>query len=205
MMGEDGRRPVIPRAIPLQISVAVFPLGFLVCVLFFAGCGGSRISTVGPGQNFPPYAGASTTLFDDQIDPLAVGLADVATNPRTDAKLRARAQAAEIVTRARVATVSVDTATGKPVYRLTLSFLDSPIVSRGFSESSVDISIRSDAPAFGAVKWLDSKLIGRTFVGFFQRFSADGEVELKFHLSADDPKILAAVRDAATVAEISRR
>ena len=144
-------------------------------------------------------------LFDDQIDPIAVGLADIAINPRTDAKLRGRAQAAEVVARARVSTVSVDTASGKPTYRITLAFVGSPILSRGFTDPGIDISVRSDSPAYGAVKWLDTGLIGRTFVGFFQRFSTGGEVAQRFHLSPDDPNIVAAVRDAATLAEISRR
>jgi hypothetical protein len=142
-------------------------------------------------------------LFDDRIDPNAVGLADVQSRPRTDPVLRARAQAAEAVARVRVATVSVDSAAGKPVYRLSLDLSGGSIVRRGFNDEHAEIAVRPDSPAFGVVKWLDTRLIGRTFVAFFHRYAGREEVELKFHLSADDPEVLAAVREAATLREIS--
>ena len=170
-----------------------------------SGCGGAASST-GPNsqpQVFAPYQGQATTLFDDRIDPNAVGLADVQSKPRIDPVLRARAQAAEAVARARIATVTVDSAAGKPVYRLNLDLGGGSIVRRGFNDEHVEISVRPDSPAFGVVKWLDTRLIGRTFVAFFHRYAGPEEVMLKFHLSADDPEVLAAVREAATLREIS--
>jgi hypothetical protein len=155
-------------------------------------------------QRLARYEGQATALFDDRIDANAVGLADVASKPRTDPVLRARAQNAEVVARARVATVSVDTAAGKPVYRLSLDLAGGSLVRRGFADERIEIAIRPDSPAFGVVKWLDTRLIGRSFIGFFHRFAgATEEAELKFHLSADDPEVLAAVREAATLREIS--
>ena len=132
-----------------------------------------------------------------------MGLADVQNKPRTDPVLRARAQAAEVVARVRIATVTVDSAAGKPVYRLNLDLTGGSIVRRGFNDEHLEISVRPDSPAFGVVKWLDTRLIGRTFIGFFHRYAGPEEVELKFHLSADNPEVLATVRDAATLREIS--
>jgi hypothetical protein len=149
------------------------------------------------------YQGQATTLFDDRIDPNAVGLADVASHPRSDPVLRARVQAAEAVARVRVATVSVDSAGGKPIYRLSLDLASDSIRRRGFNDVRVEIAVRPDSPAFGVVKWLDTRLIGRTFMGFFHRYAGAEDVELKFHLSADSPDVLMAVREAAALGEVS--
>jgi hypothetical protein len=181
-----------------------FLCGFgLLLALWTPACGGRSASSPGP-QNFPVYAGNATQLFDDRIDPTAVGLADVAENPRTDPVLRARTQSAEVVGRTRVSTVSVDSAGVKPVYRLRLTFLEPPVVTRGFSGDQIEIAVGDDSPAFGIVKWLDTKLIGHSFVGFFHRFAGNDEPEVRFHLSPDDPQVLGAVRDASALSELSR-
>jgi hypothetical protein len=168
-------------------------------------CGGAAsASGAAPvRKDFPLYQGQAMTLFDDRIDANAVGLADVAAKPRTDPVLRARVQAAEAVARVRVATVSVDSAGGKPIYRLSLDLGGGSIVRRGFSDERVEIAVRSDSPAFGVVKWLDTRLIGRTFVGFFRRYAGTEDAELKYHLSADSPDVLAAVHEAAALSEVS--
>jgi hypothetical protein len=86
---------------------------------------------------------------------------------------------------------------------MNLDLTGGSIVRRGFDDEQIEIAVRWDSPAFGVVKWLDTKLIGRSFVAFFHRYAGPEEVELRFHLSADDPEVLAAVREAATLREIS--
>jgi hypothetical protein len=177
----------------------------LAVVFFIVSCGGSGplAPRTTPPKIFTPYQGQATVLFDDQIDPNAVGLADVQNKPQLDPVLRARAQTAEAVARVRVATVTVDSAAGKPVYLMNLDLTGGSIARRGFDDEQIEIAVRSDSPAFGVVKWLDTRLIDRTFVAFFHRFAGPDEVELKFHLSADNPEVLAAVREAAALREIS--
>jgi hypothetical protein len=187
----------------VDFSVA---LGFSLLVAFLGNtaCGGSTGSSQ-THQNFPPYTGNATQLFDDRIDPMAVGLADLAAKPGSDPVLRARTLQAEAVARARVSTFSVDTVAGIPVYRLSLAFVDRPFVRRGFQADRVEIAVHPDSPAFGVVKWLDAKLIGRTFVGFFHRFAGTEEPQIRFHLSADHPDVIAAVRDASALRELSTK
>jgi hypothetical protein len=175
----------------------------LLAALSSTACG-SRAAAAQPPQNFPIYAGNATQLFDDRIDPTAVGLADVTENPRTDAVLRARTQGAEVAGRTRVSTVSVDSVGGSPVYRLRFTFVEPPLVSRGFSGDQIEIAVRDDSPAFGIVKWLDTKLIGHSFVGFFHRFAGNYEPQVRFHLSPDNPQVLGAVRDASALSELSK-
>jgi len=189
---------------PLRILLHFsFLRGFgLLLTLSAVACGGRAVAAP-PPQNLPPYAGNAVQLFDDRIDPTAVGLADVTENPRTDPVLRARTQHAEVVVRTRVSTVSVDSVGGKPVYRLRFTFIEPPVVAHGISSDQIEIAVRDDSPAFGIVKWLDTKLIGHSFIGFFHRFAGSYEPEVRFHLSPDDPQVLAAVRDASALGELS--
>jgi hypothetical protein len=147
------------------------------------------------------YGARDATLFDDRIEAAAVGLADVASRPSTDATLRARTQAAEAVARIRVSTVSVESVGGRPIYHLSLSMVD-PFVNERFSEGDVEIAVRPDAPAFGIVKWLDTGLIGRTFIGFFRRYGASDEPQVRFHLAPDNAEVVAAVTLAKTLREV---
>jgi len=174
----------------------------LLLALTPVACGGRPASSPSP-QNLPVYAGNATQLFDDRIDATAVGLADVSENPRTDPVLRARVQNAEVVARARVSTVTIDSVGGRPVYRLRFTFVEPPVVAR-FAGEQIEIAVRDDSPAFGIVKWLDTKLIGYSFVAFFHRFAGNSEPEVRFHLSPDDPQVVSAVRDASALSELAK-
>jgi hypothetical protein len=189
-------------------NVVVFASVFAP-LLALNGCGGASGRATPKAaqnpQNFPVYTGTATQLFDDRIDPKAVGLADAAENPRFDATLKARTRTAEVVGRARVSTVSVDTVGGRPVYRLRFTFPEQPIVARDFDGGPIDVAVTDDSPAFGIVKWLDTNLIGHSFMAFFHRFHGGPGPEVRFHLSPDDPQVNSAVRDANAVSEVSRR
>jgi hypothetical protein len=151
----------------------------------------------------PLYDERAARLFDDKIDGNAVGLADVADNPRVDPTFRARTQNADLVARVRVLTVTTDLIAGKPLYRVNLAFVAPPLVQRGTREDHVEISVRSNSAAFGVVKWLDVGLIGRTFVGFFRRYAEGDDPQVRFHLAADTPSVLAAAHEADMLRELS--
>ena len=210
-MRDFGRFSTLPKGVflvPLLATQRVVRSGLLIVAFtaaLVAGCGGapSSPSSVASRQNFPPYTGQAAYLFDDRIDPNSVGLAEAATRPHTDPLLRARVQGAEAVARVRVATVTVDSSGGKPAYRLSLDLRGGSFVRRGLTDDHLEIAVRSDSPAFGVVKWLDTRLIGRTFIGFFRRYAGADDIDLRFHLSADDPQMIAAIREAAALSEIS--
>jgi hypothetical protein len=187
--------------VPLRPAAFSPSLASCLLALATASCSGSS-STTGPRQTYPVYAGEPTKLFDDRIDSNSVGLADVATKPRMDPVLRARAQSAEAVARVRVSTVTVDSVGGKPAYHLNFAIVE-PLSRRRLGERSVEILVTSDSPSFGIIKWLDTRLMGRTFIGFFHHFAGPDEPVVKFHLSSDDAEVLAAVREADTVSEVS--
>ena len=178
----------------------------LLMTLLLASCGArpTPIERSAPPRSFAPYAGQAVELFDDRVDPAAVGLADTAVSPRGNPIFRERVYRAELVARMRVSTVTVDLVGGQPRYRISLIVLDS-LAQRGFSDDHVELSIGADSPSFGTVRWLDTRLIGRTFVAFVHRFAGAEEPEVRFHLSADSADMLAAVREASTLGELDHR
>jgi hypothetical protein len=172
--------------------------------LLAAACGGAPTSAPPKvAQQYPSYDEQAARLFDDHIDGNAVGLADIADNPRADPIFRARTQSAELVARVRVLTVTTDLVGGKPLYRVNLGFVAPPLIRRGIDDDHLEIAVHSTSSAFGVVKWLDVALIGHTFVGFFRRYTQGDEPELRFHLAADTPIIVAAAREADMLGELS--
>jgi len=177
----------------------------LIVVVACASCSGSRAKKADELPELTPYAGVDQELFDDRIDPLAVGVADVAMHARTDPVLRKRTRHADVVARFRVSTVTVDAVNGEPVYHVTLVFADAPMVRHRPVDNRMDLAIRQQSPAFGLVKWLDTRIIGKTFVGFVRQFAGIDESEVHFHLSPDDAEVNAAVKDAKALEELSGR
>ena len=190
---------------PLRTYIAICIVSVLGPVTL-GGCSNAshqKAAAAPSPTSFPPYAGPATQLFDDRIDPMAVGLAGVTENPRLDQTLKARTQNAEVAGRMRVSTVTVDSVGGRPVYRLRFTLSEAPVVARGFEGNQIEVALTDDSPAFGIVKWLDTKLIGYSFVGFFHRFAGNYEPQIRFHLSPDDPQVISAVRDASALSELA--
>jgi hypothetical protein len=184
----------------VRVPARVFAV---VVVLLSAGCG------PGPAQGprpvdptaLAPCTGRAAELFDDKVDGTAVGLADVNVPPRNDPVLQERVNQAEAVARMRVSTVTVDAVGGQPLYHVSLVLVAS-LVNRGFSENRIELSVGPNSPSFGIVKWLDTRLIGRTFIGFVRRFAGAEEPVIRFHLSADSPEVLAAIREATALGDL---
>jgi hypothetical protein len=177
---------------------------FAALVGFFcSGCGAAAAAgshAAGPGS-LAPYAGRAAELFDDTIDPDAVGLATVTVDRRRDPALAERVNQSEAVARMRVSTVTVDTVGSQPTYHVSLLLVAS-LISKGYAPTRVELSLGPSSPAFGIVKWLDTGMIGRTFIGFFRRFAGTEEPALRFHLAADNSDVLAAVREAAALSDL---
>jgi hypothetical protein len=123
---------------------------------------------------------------------------------RTDAFLRERAQTAELVSRVRVQTVTVDSIGDQNTYHLIVEAAVPPLVETKYPERQLELIIRPTSPAYGIAKAFDARLRGATFIGFFQRFaSSDGEVELHWHLSPDTAEVVTAVKEAVALRELS--
>lgn len=168
----------------------LFPLAFVASM----ACGGPDANA--PEHPKPPYEGHALELFDDVIEPRAVGLAlEDSRTPRSDPTLRERTQIADGVARVTVKTV---TARGDGVdveYLLTVD------VVQKLTESALpgEIIVRLDkrSPSLGIVKSLDARLGGKTFVAFVREFAgSDGEPRWHFHFAPDTKDEIDAVADA---------
>lgn len=175
-----------------------------------AGCGG-------PGQQQPAQDGSASgerlpawdpqaqEVFDDNIDPAAVGLTLEGPSPRSDRFLRERAQTAEVVARVRVSTVTVDSIGDQSTYHLGIQVGYPPLATPKVADRTFELVIRPHSPAHGIARAFDSRLRGLTFIGFIRRFAGDGEPEIHWHLSPDTAEVAAAVREAVALGELSAR
>jgi hypothetical protein len=141
-------------------------------------------------------------VFDDQIEPAAVGLAD-GVNPRTDPLLHERAKTAAVVARVQVSTVTVETIGDTVRYHLVVQVIPPPLAEPKLADQNFDLVIRPSSRAYGIARAFDARLRGSTFIGFVQRFAdAHGEPEWHWHLCPDTSDVVAAVKDAVALAEL---
>lgn len=162
----------------------------------------------------PPYAGHVTELFDDVIEPAAVGYqgAIEGRSPRDDAMLRERTQTGDAVIRARVVTVTSGPESHGDGWRIGLRTLET-LAGKRPPDGELTFVVEGTAPAAGVVRTLEARLIGATFVVFLRTFghvdvgAADPAsehhiAELHFHFAKDDKDELGAVREASLLGEV---
>lgn len=156
--------------------------------------------------NLPRWDGQLRELFPNEIDPAALGLGAAKAVSRTDRTLWARATTSDVVGRARVQTVTVDTRIGVDTYRIGIEFATPTLATPKTTESTFELTIAPSDPAYGMVKALDNRLQGKTFVAFVKRFAgADDEIEVHFYLSPDSADVAKVIQEAVAVQEVSHQ
>ena len=167
------------------------------------GCGGASSGAKGPSRPLPSYTGRMITLFDDDIEPRAVGieLSQAPQLPRTDPVLRERAQVGDATLRVRIDTVTANSDGVRTRHDLGLHTLEH-LTGEHPPPESFSVRIEPASPSATLVKNFHDRLGGKTLVVFVREFvRADGDTELHFHASPDDPAVVQAVKDAAAHAE----
>jgi hypothetical protein len=182
--------------------------GLLLAVSMTAGataCEATPSPTVPTAPStLPRWEGPAREIFDDNIDPAAVGLSMEGHSPRSDPFLRARAQTSDVVARVRVNTVTVGSVGEQVSYHLGIQVGVPTLAEAKIPARSFELSIKPSSAAFGIAKAFDTRLRGATFIGFIQRFQGEGgEAEIHWHLSADTVEVAAAVRDAVVLRELA--
>lgn len=178
-------------------SIAVLATGVM-------GCEPSQPGRTAAGANLPRWEARARQMFDDNIDPAAVGLSMDGPSPRSDAFLRERAQTADVVARVRVQTVTVDSVGDQKTYHLGIQVGVPTLVQPKIEDRSFELSIKPASGAFGIARAFDARLRGQTFVGFIKRFSSElGEVEVHWHLSPDTAEVVSAVKEAVALREMT--
>lgn len=161
-----------------------------------SSCGGSGADAA--KRPLPSYAGHATELFDDAIEPKAVGLElDQPIDPRGDARLRERAQVGDAVLRVRVSTVTAKEEDSGTRYVMGFDALEK-LTGPFPPGDEFAVVVDRTSPSAGILKSFQGRLVGKKFVAFVRMFvRADGDRELHFHVAPDTKEEIAAVRAAA--------
>ena len=159
-----------------------------------------------------PTTGHVTELFDDVIEPEAVGYQRSLRqrdSPKHDALLRERTQTGDAVVRARVVTVTSGPESHGAGWRIGLRTLET-LAGKRPPQGDFTFVVDGNAPAAGIVRMLEARLIGTTFVVFVRDVRSRrrgrrcgggaGAAELHFHFAKDDKDELGAVREASLLA-----
>jgi hypothetical protein len=175
------------------------------CAAVCFGCGGAAAGAHSPGRPLPAYGGHDAALFDDGIEPTAIGypMAD-GTSPLRDNLLRERTEVGDAVVRARVTTVtSKQEDTGRS-WLLGFHALEH-LAGTGPLDTDFTLQVDATDPAAGIVKAYENRLIGATFVVFVREFArpgADAEGDLHYHIAPDQKDELDAVRSAVLLEQV---
>lgn len=190
----------VVKALAQPLAIAALALG----TLSTTGCEPTVPAKGASANGLPRWEGRAREVFDDNIDPAAVGLSMEGPSPRNDAHLRERAQTADVVARVRVQTVTVDSVGEQQTYHLGIQVGIPTLTPAKAPDRTFELAIRSTSGAFGIARAFDARLKGQTFVGFIRRFSnEDGDVEVHWHLAPDTAEVVAAVKEAVALREIS--
>jgi hypothetical protein len=173
---------------------------FLVAALACGACGGSNGL-----RPLPAYTGRATELFDDTIEPAAVGLdLDKSFVPRSDKTLRERAQVADATVRVRVDTVTEKPLGSEKGYELGLRVLEK-LGGPYPPESPFSVRIGKDSESSGIMSHFGAQLVGKTFIAFVRQFGNEhGDRDYHFHLSTDDKEVRRAVEDAMALRDLKK-
>jgi hypothetical protein len=178
---------------------SIVALALLACV---SACGSSRDPNA-PTRPLPAWAGHQVEVFDDTIEPAAVGLdLDKGYMPRGDPMLRERAQLADAVVRVKVTTVTAKTDGPDSIYQLGMNTVEK-MSGKNPPPPQFNLVIGKASESHGILRSFESRLVGKDFVAFVREFArADGERELHFHLAPDSKDVRAAVGDAVLLGEM---
>jgi hypothetical protein len=178
----------------------------LMCVLgagTVAGCGSSSPRVVSAVAGLPEYTPAEASVFGDTLSSTVFGLPPE-VQPRDDAKLAARAQRADTIVGARVATVSAESLAGVRGYSISILPDPRPIAGEN-PESPIELRIGPGNPSLSRVQTAGTALMGRRFLVFLRRYSDGGEPALHFHGEADNPDVRKAIDSAKALDALGDR
>ena len=177
--------------LPLVLAASVTALG----------CGGKGASS--PSRPLPSWAGHATELFDDAIEPRALGLEldRGAGSPASDPMLRERSQVGDAVLRVRVDTVTATDDGVNARYDIGLRTLEK-LAGENPPPEQFGVRVDKSSPASGLLRSFDTRLGGKTFIVFVREFvRPDGDTEWHFHFAKDDKLVASAVRDAVALGD----
>jgi hypothetical protein len=189
-------------------SFAVRTSAFVALATFAALAAAACASTVEAapvGRALAPYDVRAADLFDDAIEPAAVGYTMDSTPSSKRPHLRERTLAADAVVRARVVTLTSNRDEGVGAWQMGLRTIET---LAGNPPAAFTLQIKTTDPSAGIVRSNEGRIAGMTFVAFLHEFaddadaSAGGSAQLHFHVAPDSKDEVDAVRQAALLGEV---
>ncbi|HEY4118844.1 MAG TPA: cobalamin ABC transporter substrate-binding protein, partial [Byssovorax sp.] len=145
-------------------------------------------------STLPRWEQHDREVYDDNIDPAAVGLSLEGPSAYADKFLRERAQTAEVVGYMRVDTVTVESVGDAKRFRLGVRVATPTLGKSKVEERDFELEVSAGNPLLGA--GFEQRVRGKKFIGFIHRYADDmGESTVHFHLSADTPEVARAVQE----------
>jgi hypothetical protein len=165
-------------------------------------CGNGRDAN-DPSRAVSAYSGRLAALFDDSIEPAAVGLdLDKGYSPRLDKLLRERAQTGDAVVRVRVSTLTAKTDGPDAIFQIGLHTVEK-LVGENQPPAEFTVEVTKASQSHGIMKNFESRLVGYAFVAFVREFKEpSGDHEFHFHLAPDTKEVKTAVSDAMLMSEL---
>jgi hypothetical protein len=197
-----GRAHVRKRArmrIPLFIRSLRY--AFLLTLILASGCGKTQTDPRLPAKPESAWTGSEAVLFDDGIDVGAMPVGDVAPtrDEAAEAQIPSRIDAAEGVILAKIISVSTEPSGDRKRYRLELTMEGQPYSGTAPPDMPFSLALEPEAPAYGTIRALDSRLIGRKLVVFYRRYATDdGTAVYHFHLSPPTKAVVEAIERHTT-------
>jgi hypothetical protein len=177
-------------------------------VLVVTSCGGGIGDGAGPRRPLPAYSSHAAELFDDTIEPAAVGLTGLTgepgKSPRGDPLLRERAQVGDATLHVRVVTVTLRHENAQQTWQVGFHTVETFAATHP-PESDFTLQVDPTDPAAGFLRAFEARLIGMTFVAFVRQFAASDATESArwhFHLAHADKNEIDAVRAASALGKL---
>jgi hypothetical protein len=145
------------------------------------------------------WEGRFESLFDNGIEPAAVGLSLDGSTPEEHPLLASRVPDAEIVAILRIQTLSSDSFGLQTRHTLTMQVEGQPLTPARTTQRRFELKVIRGMPGFGIVERLGTELRGRKFIGFLRRFPGNEGPQWRWHLTAATRAVVDVIRTAASV------
>lgn len=154
----------------------------------------------------PAWSGHALDLFDDGIEPMAVGYPmDTTAAPESDTRVRERTQTGDAVVRATVMTVTSKVEDAGRSWQIGLHTVQR-LGGSGPIDADFTLSVGPHDPAAGIVQAFEGRMIGKSVIVFVREFAREGappgEGDLRFHIASDSPDEQKAVNAAILAQQV---
>lgn len=181
----------------LSLCVALLTVGS-------AGCGPARSANEIQIDKLPEYTGAAAKLFNDSIEPSALGLSLEKVTFKNDAHFRERVQQADVVSEVEITTVTVGKTDEKSVYFLQFE-PQQGYTKLGLASDMLELRVADGEGAYPLINMIQARARGRKLIGMWKRFREGNAATLHWYFAPDNEDTVSATKEALTLRELTEK